>query len=487
MKKILLTILLLLPAVWAGATWFTSNNTEAVLDNMLSESNQQISETLPFFSIEKKSFEKGFTSSSAKSIATLNTPLFNNEDGTAIKVTLNHKIYHGPVMMTPNGIKTGSSYTLTTLDQASLSTEIKELITLLFESQAPFSAGITTGTSDNIDVDFNIAPLSFNPAKFAALSGEDAASDDVNIDFDGIDANFATNGAGSYLRGSMQLGGLTITGNDDGKEIDMRMSASTVNVDVDELYKGSLLDGNVEFSIPSYIFSDGDGTDIVLSAMRIASSAENTNGLMHGEGTFDIATLHINTADNSIDFPDAKIHFGFGMNGFERAGIMKLIDVGQEMKKSQFTLFSSDDVDASSEIMFKKMLAYYREAGSLIKQGVSVNSALNISNANGKSGIKLDLDYIDAKQLYALKTVKDLATALQGELAINIDKSMLAGTPFEESIAMPIMMGFAIEKDNVYGTVVELNNGELKINDKAMPFLDMIGDQEIPWDEILAM
>ncbi len=487
MKKILFSLLLLLPALWAGATWFTSNNTEAVLDTMLSNSNEQIAGTLPFLSIEKQSFKKGFTSSSAQSIVTLDADLFDREDGSPIKITLNHKIYHGPMMMTPNGIKTGSSYTLTTLDQASLPTEAKKLITLLFKGQPPFSAGVTTGTSDDIDVDFNMAPLSYNAAKFVAFTGEAAASDDVNIVFDGMDANFTTNGAASYMRGSMQLGEMTVTGNEDGKEIDMRMSASTANIDIDELYKGSLLDGKIEFFIPTYAFSDGEGTDITLSDMRIASSAGDSNGLMHGEGTFDIATLHINTSDNSFNFPDAKIHFGFGMDGLERAGIMKLIDVGQELQTSQVMLFSSDDIDTSSEIMIEKMLAYYREAGNLIKQGVSVNSVLNISNANGKAGIKLDLDYIDTKELYALKTVKALATALQGKLAINIDKSILAGTPLEESIAMPIMMGFAVEKDNVYESVAALNNGELKVNNNAMPFLEMLGDQPLPWDEIFGM
>ena len=485
MKKVLLAILLLIPAVWAGATWFTSSNTEKVFDTMLSDSNQQVTETLPFLKIEKKSFDKGFTSSDAQSTVTLDSALFGSEDGSPINVILNHKIYHGPLMMTPNGIKTGSSYTLTTLDKSSLTPEVKEFVTFLFSDEIPFSAGVTTGTSDDVDVDFNMAPLSFNAAKFAALTGSGTAGlDDMNILFDGINASFSTNAVATYLRGTMDLGEMTISGNEGDNKIKATMAASTAKLDIDELYKGSMLDGELSFAIPSYLFSDGEGTDITLSDMRITSSAGESNGLMHGVGTFDIATLHVKIADDNINFPDAKIHINFKMDGFERAGVMKLIDVGQEMQKSQFMLFSSDDTDAAIDESFEHMIDYYREAGNLIKQGVKLNSVFNMSNANGSANINLDLNYIDAKPLYDLKMVKDLAAALQGQLSVNIDKNMLAGTPLEEAIAMPIMMGFAVEKDQHYESIADLNNGELKLNGKPMPFLDMIGDQALPWDEI---
>ena len=160
MKKTLLPILALIPAVWAGATWFTSQNSETALDEFMAQSNQQIAETVPFLTIEKTSFDKGFIHSSAQSIVTIAPTLFSKEEAEPVRVGFNHKIYHGPVMMTPNGIKIGTSYILTTLDQSSLTEEVKTIMTTFFGDAEPFVSGVTTGLSERITTDFVVAPFS---------------------------------------------------------------------------------------------------------------------------------------------------------------------------------------------------------------------------------------------------------------------------------------------------------------------------------------
>jgi uncharacterized protein YdgA (DUF945 family) len=488
MKKLLLSTLILAPALWAGATWVTSQNTENVLDEMLAQSNKQTAEAAPFMSVEKTSFKKGFTDSAAQSVITIDPAFFGNEEMQPIEIGLNHTIYHGPLMMTPNGIKTGSSYILTTLDQSSLSEEVKSIITSLFGDEEPFVSGVTTGAGDMLDTDFTIAPFSVDASQIAEFTGEDLGEEQFEFSFSGISGDLKSNTQGTILKGDMDVGEIKMKGHNGDETFDFTMTASTVDMDVDELYKSSILDGKIIMTIPSVLFSDGKGTDVTFKDLSIISSAEQEKELMNASATFDINTVQIKSAEAGFNFPDSKVHMNGSISGIERAAVIKLLDLEQEMNMSQMMAISSDDGDATSDEIITSMLAYYRALGDMIKQGVNTQSVLEISNNTGSAAVNLDLNYTDAKQLFALETVKELATAIQGKLAIHIDKSMLAGTPLEAAIAMPVMMGFAVEKDDHYKSIANLNTGELMLNDQPVPFLDMIGgDQPLAWDEIFGL
>ncbi|MFW5427351.1 MAG: DUF945 family protein [Methylophagaceae bacterium] len=488
MKKLLLAILVLAPAVWAGATWFTSQNTENVLDEMLAQSNKQTAEAAPFMSMEKTSFKKGFAKSAAQSVITIDPAFFGKKEIPIIHIGLNHTIYHGPLMMTPNGIKTGTSYILTTLDQTSFSEEVQAIITSLFGDVEPFVSGVTTGAGDMIDTDFTLAPFSIDAAQIEEFTSEDLGEEQLEFSFDGISGDFTGNVEGTIINGMMNMGEIKMKGNDgDNINVTFIMAPSIIDMDVDEFYKSSILDGKITITIPRFLFSDGEGTDVVFNDLYIVSSAEQEQGLMKAAATFDIDTVHIESPEAGFNFPDSKVHINGSISGIERTAVIKLIDLEHEMNMSQMSMLSSDDLDDTSEEIMASMLAYYRALGDMIKQGVKTQSILEISNDTGNAAVNLDLNYTDAKQLFALKTVKDLALAVQGNLAITIDKNMLVGTPLEEAIAMPIMMGFAVEKEERYESIANLNSGELMLNDQPVPFLDMIGNEPLAWDEIFGM
>lgn len=489
MKKILISVALIVPVLWAGVTWFTSIKTEEVFDEMLTESNQKLMESFPFVKVEKQSFEKGFTSSTAKSTITLNSEIFEYEE-EPLKLVMNHTIYHGPVMMTPNGMKTGTSYVRTTLDQTSLPAEIKDLVKLLFEGKEPIVSGIQAGVGGNVDVDMEIAPLSFDAKKHTALTGEEPDSGDPElISFAGMTGHFTTNTEGTRLNGTMNIGALEMKGKEDGKDIVMTMAPSVADMDVDELYKGTILDGSVVMKIPEFVFSDGKGSDVTFHGLTVVSKADQDGDKFGGVGSFDVDKLLVQAPDSPIQFPESKVHLSFGVKGFDRDAVIKLVDLGQEMRSSQFALFGNDDPEQLGEAMIQSMGAYYTALGATIKQGVGINTDFELSNDTGKSALNLDLNYAEAKQLFDLKTIRDVIMALQGQLKISIDKGMIAGTPAEEAIGMPVAMGFAVDKGEAYEAVADLGSGELKVNGEPMPILDMLGgmvDQPIPWEMIMS-
>ena len=481
MKKILLPVLVLIPAIWAGATWFTSQNSEAVLDEVLAQSNQQMAEAAPFLATEKTSFEKGFIQSSAQSVITISPTFFGKEEAESIQIGLNHKIYHGPIMLTPNGIKIGTSYIVTTLDQSSLSEEVKTIITTFFGEAEPFVSGVTTGASEMIDTDFTIAPFSIDAAQIAELTGESLGDDELEFSFAGFSGEITGNVQGTKMTGMMDIGEVTLKSQNGDNPFDVTMAASTIDVDVDELYKGSLLDGKIVMTIPGIEFSDGNGSGATFTEVHIISSAGQNDELMNAAFTFDINNMQIKSSNAGFDFPDSKVHTSGDISGIERTTIVKLIDLEQEMY--QAVLLGNDDADA----LLSSTQAYYQAVGELIKQGVKMDSVIEISTAAGNAAVNLDLTYADAKPLIALKTVRDLAMAIQGKLTMNIDKSMLAGTPLEEAISMPVGMGFVVEKADHYESLAKLNKGELLLNGEPVPFLDTAGDQPLEWNKAIGM
>ena len=496
MKKILLSAVLIIPVLWAGLTLFASNKTEAVFDENITEANKKMAEEFPFITFEKKSFEKGFTSSTAKSEMTLNKEVLAMFDGgdEPIKLAMNHTIYNGPVMMTPNGTKMGGSYIMTSIDQESLSDEVKEMIKLVFDGKEPIVSGTLIGAGDSVKVDMEIAPMSFNNEKFLALTGEeDSGSDDVDISFAGMTGHFTTNKEGTSLKGAFNLGAMEMKGIDDGEAIHMVNTASVAEFDIDELYKGTILDGTFEMTFPEILFT-AEGTEVTMKGFKIVSTAEDENGLFGGYGIMDIDKLLIKSPEMPVEFPESKIHLKFGMKGFDRASVIKLIDLGQEMNSAQMklignTMSGNELDDTTMESMVGSAGSYYVALIEMVKPGVEITTDLELSNDTGKSAVNFGLNYADTKKLLDLKTIREVILALNGQLKISIDKSMIAGTPAEEAIGMPVAMGFAVDKGEAYEAVADLASGELKVNGEPMPVLDMMGgmiDQPIPWDDILS-
>ncbi len=487
MKKLLLSIVLIVPALWAGITWFASNQTEENFDEILTEASRQYTESLPFIKVQKKSYEKGFTTSLAKSVTIIDLNI-GGEKEEPVEIVLEHKIYHGPVMMTPKGIKFGTSYIQTTLDQSTLSVGVREMVSWFFSEKEPFTSGVHTGLGELAEFDLEVAPISVDAKGLAELSGKDSDEEyPFKIAVAGIKGDFTGNIEGTRLAGTMHVGAIDMEGEEQGKAFKMSMVPSSFSMDINEIYKGTMIDGNIVMRLPEVSFSNGSIEGLKLQGLTLSSIAKGENGSFSGVGTFDIDQLTIPSMDSGIEFPASKVHMSMGIKGFNREDVTKLIDVGQQINKTQFEMLGSDNLEASQEAMVKSAAAYFSVLSEVIRQGVETNNLVEVSNENGKSSINFDLNYADTKNLLELKTVRDLIIALQGQLKISLSKGMIAGTPAEEAIGMPVAMGFAVDKGETYELDAVLDTGEVEVNGESMPVLDMLGemvDQPIPWEAL---
>lgn len=480
MHKVIAIVALTVPSLWAGVTWLNSNKTEEVLDTMLVESNRGLSEQLPFVTIEKQAFDKGFTKSTAESIITVKSD--RSSDGEPLEVVMHHDIYHGPVMMTPNGLKTGSSYIRTTLGQTSLSTEAQEVLKLLFKEQEPFVSGVQTGLSGGVGMDMEVAPFSYDANEFAVLTGENKSSSGLDIiTFSGIKSSFTTNSERTVLNGSMNIGAAEAT--EEGG-IHVTVAPSVLSINIDELYKGAMLDGSTELSMAELKITDNDVSEAILSGLTISSKAGQENNKFAASTSIGIEKIFMKMPGSKVDFSESKVHLDIGMKGFERDAVLKLIDSKQQAFSSQLAALGNNDPEPKKKKILGMMGSYYTALGEAVTQGVELNADFQLSNTSGKSATALELHYVDAKKLFDLKTIKDLITAVKGQLSIHVDKDMIAGTPLIGALAMPVAMGVLTDTGEAYEALVELSDGQLKVNGELVPILSMLGgmaNQPMPW------
>lgn len=212
------------------------------------------------------------------------------------------------------------------------------------------------------------------------------------------------------------------------------------------------------------------------------SSVEDNNGNLDALAVINVDKVLVKTANLPAEMPESSLHLSFGFKGMGREAFKQLIDASHDLSRSQNALLKAADNAQAVEDMMKAMGSYFEAFGNLLSQGAKSNNVIRISGDKGSSELALDLTYADSKKLFDLATVKDVILALQGELKLKIDKSMLGGLPAEQGMQMT--MGFVQDTGDTYETLAVLNGGEVKVNGQPVPVLDMLGpmvDQPLPW------
>ncbi len=481
MKKSLFGILLLIPALWGIMTWVASNKTEEVYDSMLTHSQQKINATAPILIMEKQFFRKGFISSTAKSIIRINPKLFGDDE--SFKITLDHIIYHGPFMLTSDGIKLGTSYIKTTLDQEPLEDKTKAAIAVIFANKQPFTSSTLTNFNNSITQSIEVPTLHID-SNALELKQKDNAHFVLNLT--GISAELTTNPEISYLDGFITTGEFNLSGKNTGDSFSIAASKSKTQFDIDELYHGAILAGSTTFKLAEIQVNNGQQSATLRDSSMTISGNEQ-DGLYSQIASIDIEHLLINTNATKTLLPESKFHMNFDLKGLEKSATRHLIDISQSLSETQASLLSNHSEQAQQQLEID-ISNYLQALSDLVNPGLTNNIDIELSNDKGKSNIHFDLSYIASQKLLELKTVKDLIVAISAKLHVNIDNDMVVGTALEQLLNSSIPNNPFIKNANAYSANMLLDNGHLMLNGQSIPLLDMLGssvNQPLDWKQYL--
>ncbi|MCB1093578.1 MAG: DUF945 family protein, partial [Verrucomicrobiae bacterium] len=119
----------IIAAAWAGATWLYGEGTQSAFAK-IGDSTEDVEHLV---TVTPGDYARGFLSSEA---VTKISPK-GEEETEGKSLSLKHQIFHGPLAITPEGVKPCHSYIVTTLDADALPEEVAEGITKAFGDAEP--------------------------------------------------------------------------------------------------------------------------------------------------------------------------------------------------------------------------------------------------------------------------------------------------------------------------------------------------------------
>ncbi|MCF6346286.1 MAG: YdgA family protein [Thiomicrorhabdus sp.] len=450
MKKIWISLIIIIPMTWAGLTWLASNKTEDLFNNNIKQSTG-ISDYIS--SHQPTSFQKGFFKSTATSSLTMDIKV-----ETPFQVPLNHDIYHGPIMLTPNGLKFGSAYILTTLDIAQLSPKDQTEINAIFNNETPFSLGSTTSLDSNIDITLQISPLQIDDTTTSSESP-------FFLSLDGYEVEGTTNSDGTMFHGVIKTGKFIIGGLQE--DFSLEMHPSTTRFNVTDLYQGMILNGLLEGHVSEFHVLKNTNQILTLKNLTFGSKTKEKDKYWVSDISFQSDQILFSDPALAKIFSEASVNF-------YNTGYTKGINI-QQYKK---LLENIEQVDESNSPMV--------QLDRLIKEitNAGVTLLMEINTPQGSSIIKLALD----SQLHSIQNItnfsehmatpegmKKFIKTLKGDLSVQLDKSIVSESGLEIILTSPPANQFLNESETAFTGKAFLDRGELTVNDQTIPLLDMLG------------
>lgn len=283
---------------------------ESWIDQGLAKANQEMTS----FEISKTSFKKGFFSSELTMAVTgaIISDAVDQEEG----VEMRHQIFHGPVAMTPYGMKFCQSYAKTKLDRTNWKPETVERAQKVFGDEEPVTiltersysgAESVEAKVESFSIDDDEMKMDFGGALFTAngKSSAGSAKGDLKVSslsFTSKGEEVATGSLGeltgqfdfqrgAHFTGAMNLGAFDVTFPDEGGTAKVALDSGTVSVNMaGGGPDNKLMLGDMTVTFPSAKV-DAPNFAMDMSNFVIDVDSSENAGKREGSATYSIGSL----------------------------------------------------------------------------------------------------------------------------------------------------------------------------------------------------
>lgn len=468
MKRILSLGLLGLAGLWIVGVMFFGRAAHIKVDDQIAELNNVLLEhTLPV-SITKHSYESGFLSSHSRIQL-----IVDRENSDALTVDVDLDVYHGPFMLTPDGLKLGAYYIAFTPDMAALLDEKKGAKEFLdsFAERKPLSGDFLIGLWGGQSFGLALAPFVFS---------EDGTS--LSLE-NGIIGAFSSNDELSRLKSTINVGALSIKDKDEALTIEI--AASTLTMNITEFYAGSMLTGELDYTLDSLV-THSKGSESRIDGIALHSVSDKNAAGLYGNANFIMKSISSDDGNLNAMFSE-PLNFRLDVNyeGLNEQATRDFAEINQTLNHQMYAVLLSDkeasDLQAFSE---ENIQTYMLAIAALVEQGFKFDYGFTLGKGNANSGLDLVFEWVDAGALLDKKTLRQVLAAFQVDVKMNVDKAIFADTDFHDMAQMPVMMGYAVVTEQGIESHALFNRGELLLNGKPVPYLEKVGtvlDTELPW------
>lgn len=459
MKKFLILIPIFLLLLWAGITWIIGSRTQSAFTLLLEEGNNKFGAA----TVVEESYSRGFLSSEAITKFGLTGEADTEENDVFLKV----QVWHGPLMMTPDGLKIGAEYVLVTLAKDRLPEISRKMVDQGFKQAEPFELTLFSGFTGEISIDLKVA-------EFASPEGE------VHLlNFKGLAADLKTDSNGSFAIGEFKLGALNYEDKKTGNSFSL--AASQGNINFTNIIMQLTGDGSSHADFPE-IKVINNGETYTLSDLHFDGSSQQNDGKMEMLSHMSIGNF---TGPDKGPYAEifakmnGKLEVEAEFKGMDIEALKAMNEAQQKVSKVKFA-GEGTDIAAAQKAQFE----YFGAIAELLQPGYQMNYLIAFANKNGESEINLNLEYAGENKALDLVTIHELIDSLKIDLKLQILKDLIPPALIEK-IKPATAMGFIIEKDSAFEGAATLINGELSVNGKAQPVLKNLGpmlNMPIPWE-----
>jgi len=477
MKKIILGVLLLLVAAWAGATWLIGKGVDEGVQSFYEQAELQMAESgEKRVKLEGGGIEGGFLSSTATTDLKLDMPPFNQGEGEADKLTFNTKIYHGPVMFTPDGVKIGSVYSVSTLDLSQFPEKFQEFVAKGFDDETPVKIAALFGFGGAVDSTATM-PL------FRHIKEEADGSTSI-IDFAGFNAEaHGTTEAGSAVSGSFKIGEFNIK--NETRKKTLTISASEGEVDIEEVVDGIALASSSKFTVPEIKSSDeAKQYSIKDVTLRSESTADVSDNTISGLGRIEIGSASggepggMTTGLVKQLGDGGYIEFEFkGWNLEALQDIQKNLSESSELQVELAKRKVAGDADtAKLEAEIEKNNAAGAESLlSLFRPGFSWDLRTKVGDGETRTDLQLGIGYAKgAIPMAEATTLRPIVKGLEVTIDLRLAKAILPEGLGEMMLAPQVESGMIEDRGDYYRGSAELKDAKVVVNGNEMPLLQMV-------------
>ncbi|NNE92515.1 MAG: DUF945 family protein [Verrucomicrobiales bacterium] len=412
--------------------------------------------------LQAESFEKGFASSTAKSKVVVGAP---GETGS-LELVLDHKISHGPILFTSDGIKFGTSYTKTTIDTDALPPGVKKYFERGFMGEEPLKIALTTGFS-SASTEMEIAPYKYKIVNQAGVEGD--------LEFRGLKGKLD---AGS---GKIEIGTLKLKA-DDGTEFQMRESELALN---DQKFSdGIATEGEMVFTCPNILVRTAEGATFRIKDLETRQISSVEDGKLVSRQNLSAGGLTMPAGEAFEPF-QALVSKGLeGEFRVDKLDLKALETFSAEAKKMQQAQAMAGD---NPEVAMAALADYMKALVGLVTPGLEFVINLQMDGEHGRSKMDFETSWVAGKPLLEMSTVKKAITGIKANLEMELPAELASDEAFAPLLQSWVEQKMVVVDESGITSQISINNSSLLMNGETAPLFDMLGetaDMELNWDEL---
>ncbi|MEH6542907.1 MAG: DUF945 family protein [Porticoccaceae bacterium] len=470
MKRVLLGSVLVVIGLWVLGVVFFGRAAEIKVDDQIAELNSGLLERSVPLIITQLSYESGFLSSNSR--IQLNIDRGNSQ---ALVIDVDQDIYHGPLMLTPSGLKFGAYYIAFTPDIAALLDEKGEAQEFLdsFPERKPLSGGFLLNLWGGQSFDLALAPFTFS-------------DDEKSVTLkNGIVGTFSGDDNFSRLNCTVEFGAFAIEGEAEAEALAIDIAASTLTMDITEMHAGSMLAGELDYALNSIVVK-AEGAEHRVDGITLNSLSDKNDAGLYGNANFIMESIASDDDNFNAMFSEPlNFRLDFNYEGLNEQATREFAEINQKVNGQVYkALLNPDETTGLEGLSEEHMQAYIHAMAALVGKGLKFDYGFTLGQGDASSGLNFVFDWVDANGLMDKKTVREVLTAFKADVKVNVDKAFFDGTDFEDMAQMPVMMGYAVATGQGIESHALFNRGELLLNGESVPYMDMMGatlNEELPW------